>query len=599
MFCIILLNCTKKFIVTTRQNKLLNKITKISLIVWIICIVGVFSIIGYVVGIRKELFDKAPSVFTFFLLGLIILGCFAFLTALICFSAQIQISMSQKRQNVFSFLIKLFFIMAILPIYLFIYTLKLKRVDQKIKSSPIKLILTKVAALIFIVFVILPIWVGGYTLVGAMAKEVVGYGTETITIAGTGSMYPTFSKGQSKDLKEQAKEIVGSPGMIRYPNGLVIGGKRFFGYQISRDDIVVIENDKIREMGEKMYGKASGWVKRIVGVPGDSLEIREGIVYLNGEQLKEPYTAQPRSTFGETFLGECKKIIVPIDSIFVMGDNRKGSGDSREIGFVEISAINHVLPLKSQVGVLDKAWRDTSKDFDESSKIKLDKDKYLQLLNEKRKEAGVKELKYQPKLEVSAEKRGEIIIKFDDFSFEATQSGYTMSKAMRDANYSNIVWGEAPTQGYYDETELIDNQFQFPNSIKFLTDKTYQEVGIAEVEGEINGCPTQVIVQHFAGYVPPNYKKSDVDGWRSLLNNLKSIQPGWQKVKEWGSAYEKHKTDYDRVNEIISIRISGIQAVVNKMDKNQWLSDAEIAYTYKDEILSKEQESLASKLNSL
>jgi len=47
-----------------------------------------------------------------------------------------------------------------------------------------------------------------------------------------------------------------------------------------------------------------------------------------------------------------------------------------------------VLPLKNQIGVLDRDWRDTSKDFDEASEIKMDKDKYLELLNEKRKEIG-------------------------------------------------------------------------------------------------------------------------------------------------------------------------------------------------------------------
>ena len=216
-----------------------------------------------------------------------------------------------------------------------------------------------------------------------------------------------------------------------------------------------------------------------------------------------------------------------------MGDNRKSSMDSREIGFIELSAVSNVIPFKNQKGVLDKNWRDTSKDFNESSKIKLGKDKYLELLNIKRKEFGAKPVKYQSKLEFSAKKRGEVIIKFNDFSYEATRSGYTMEKAMMEVNYSNIVWDEGIIKGYYEAEELIDNQFQFPESKDFLTNKNYQEFGIAEVEGEINGCPTQVIVQHFAGYVPPNYKKEDIEGWKNLLLNLKEIQPGWTRLKEY------------------------------------------------------------------
>ena len=411
-------------------------------------------------------------------------------------------------------------------------------------------------------------------------------------------MYPTFPKGEGKDPKALSKQIVDTPGMMKYPNGLLIGSNRFFGYEIGRGDIVSIENAQIREMTASMSGEPGGWIKRIIGMAGDTVELREGIVYLNGAPLKEPYTAQPRSTFGETFLSECNKITVPSNSIFVMGDNRKGSGDSREVGFFSVNDIKLVYPLNKQKGVLDKNWRDTTKDFDNTSKIKLDKEKYLSLLNEERKEAGVKELKYQPKLEASAKKRSEIILKYDDFSFEATRSGYTMEDAMADAGYSNIRWGEAPTQGYYEAEELIDNQFQFPKSKQFLTDSIFQEVGIAEVEGQINGCPTQVIVQHFAGYVPPNYNKSDIDSWKKSLENLNSIAPSWEKIKDFSLTYYQHKQDADRLLQILHLRISRIQQIVNKMESNRWLTAEETKWISEEQGLFDEGEAIAKRLNS-
>ena len=72
---------------------------------------------------------------------------------------------------------------------------------------------------------------------------------------------------------------------------------------------------------------------------------------------------------------------------------------------MDFNDVNHVLPWQKQTGGLDKNWHDPINDLDEQAKITLDKEKYVELLNEKRKEAGVKPLKYQPKLEKSAGKR--------------------------------------------------------------------------------------------------------------------------------------------------------------------------------------------------
>ncbi len=332
------------------------------------------------------------------------------------YSRVIKVSAVVKK-NIFVTPLKAFLILAFFPIYLFFYILKPLKIIKIVKSGrfkrltsiQLKSILLKAVFLLFFEAILLPIWVGGYVLTGVLTKEFLGYNPQLINISGTGSMYPTFPKGEGKDPKELSKQIVDTPGMMKYPNGIVIGNKRFFNYEIGRGDIVALENDKIHEMTTSMFGKPSGWVKRVIGMAGDTIELREGIVYLNGQPLKEPYTARPRSTFGEAFLNECKRITVPANSVFVMGDNRKGSGDSREIGFMNLNDIKLVYPFKQQTGLLDKKWRDTSKDFDSISKITLNKEQYVKLLNEKRKEAGAKELTYQPKLEISAKKRGEII----------------------------------------------------------------------------------------------------------------------------------------------------------------------------------------------
>lgn len=75
------------------------------------------------------------------------------------------------------------------------------------------------------------------------------------------------------------------------------------------------------------------WVKRVIGKPGDTIEIRDHQIYRNGVPLEEPYVVEPML---DSMEGE---IIVPEGMVFVMGDNRNNSRDSRDIGAVPIDHI--------------------------------------------------------------------------------------------------------------------------------------------------------------------------------------------------------------------------------------------------------------------
>jgi signal peptidase I len=82
------------------------------------------------------------------------------------------------------------------------------------------------------------------------------------------------------------------------------------------------------------------YIKRIIGVGGDTIELRDGNVYLNGTKLIEPYVFQEN---GETQPTEdligAKRWVIPAGELFLMGDHRGDSADSREFGPVEISAV--------------------------------------------------------------------------------------------------------------------------------------------------------------------------------------------------------------------------------------------------------------------
>lgn len=570
-------------------------------IAWIICLILFILLLILDIFIEKTPFKNFFDSYIAGVLAIVIVlgGVISFIFFLInSISYFFKKGNFKKRNNVVKIL-KIFLIILILPIILIIEILKplqlLKLiVKRKVKNIFSKQLFKNFAFSFLIVVFLFPLWLFPFFVTGFISANALGFISSPIPLSGTGSMYPTFSKGEGKTPQEQAKEIVESPGMLPYPNGLFLFGKRYFNHKPQRGDIVIFQNKTTETITKKQYGEATGFAKRIIALPNDSIEIKNGLVYLNGKPLKEPYTAKPHSTFAEAFLQECKQLKVPVNKVFVMGDNRKGSGDSREFGFVDFKDINHILPLANQKGVWDKNWRDTGKDFDETSKIRLDKNKYLELLNEKRKEAGIKPLTYQPKLELSAFKRGKVILKLDDFSFEATKSAYTMRRAMSDAGYSNITYGEAPTQGYFEAEELIDNQFQFPKTKEFLLNEDNQEIGIAEVEGEISGCPTQVVVQHFAGYVPPNYTTETIDSWGRVINNMNEIIPSWEKMKNWRGI---NRDDLDRLLELLYKRKNNAEAIYYRMKANQWLTDVENQIVSGGNDIYNQIEILADKLN--
>lgn len=91
---------------------------------------------------------------------------------------------------------------------------------------------------------------------------------------------------------------------------------------------IIVFRAPLPEMGNPDF------IKRTIGLPGDTIEIRRGVVFISGKQLNEPYRKDPPNP-GDNF----GPVTVPAGQYFMMGDNRNNSYDSRFWGFVPRSNI--------------------------------------------------------------------------------------------------------------------------------------------------------------------------------------------------------------------------------------------------------------------
>lgn len=87
------------------------------------------------------------------------------------------------------------------------------------------------------------------------------------------------------------------------------------------------------EIGKESY------IKRVIALPGEHLEIKDGKVYINGEELDEPYLQDNVITTAGDVNNPFYDLVVPENCIFVMGDNRAGSTDSRAFGCIPLDKV--------------------------------------------------------------------------------------------------------------------------------------------------------------------------------------------------------------------------------------------------------------------
>lgn len=145
----------------------------------------------------------------------------------------------------------------------------------------------------------------------------------------------------------------------------ILVNKFIYGVKLPFTDIVLIPISR-PERGDVMVfrfpkDEDKDFIKRVIGIPGDTVEVREKVLYLNGVKQDEPYVNRGEEAVSKRIIpgrDDFGPVTVPENAYFMMGDNRDHSLDSRFWGFVDFSKI------KGEAFLIYWSWDKEHKTFD-------------------------------------------------------------------------------------------------------------------------------------------------------------------------------------------------------------------------------------------
>jgi len=186
-------------------------------------------------------------------------------------------------------------------------------------------------------------------IIAVVLALLVRYYVGTPTIVKQSSMYPTFKENDRlilnrlyrtcKTVPQKGEIITFEAPTENYLNGEIADLENPVAIYKNRPEGIISKFlFNVIELGKTSY------IKRVIAIPGEHVQIKEGKVYINGEELKEEYL--PEGTKTEAEGGQFIDLIVPEGTVFVMGDNRGNSGDSRRFGCIPYNKIEGKVVLR-------------------------------------------------------------------------------------------------------------------------------------------------------------------------------------------------------------------------------------------------------------
>lgn len=180
-------------------------------------------------------------------------------------------------------------------------------------------------------------------LIAFILALLIRYYFGTPTVVKQSSMHPTLVENERLILNRWGRTTGQMPNRGDIITFEAPSTKHVFSNSYNPNDVIAKYEDEptnwfdnfvyhILEIGKESY------IKRVIGLPGDHIQIKDGKVYLNGEELDEPYL-QDGVTTEMINQGVFSDIVVPENCVFAMGDNRSHSTDCREFGCIPLEKI--------------------------------------------------------------------------------------------------------------------------------------------------------------------------------------------------------------------------------------------------------------------
>jgi signal peptidase I len=385
-----------------------------------------------------------------------------------------------------------------------------------------------------VILMVSGIWTGSLISLTSLAQQQLF----SAGVVDTPTVFATQGPSMLPTLKEEDEVLLSNPAKVG----------------ISRGDIVTFSNTET---------DGSGYVKRVVGLPGETLSIRNGVVWVGDRALIEPYTYLQKPTYGNTFLGECEAKTIPDGYVAVMGDNRAVSWDSRAIGWVATSDIDGV--RKEQEPVLQSTPPDIrqAEEFNEKE--------FLRLLNEKRTANKIGPVITHAEITSAAMTRAKTI----DQQFVAWKQNKTsVEDDLNAAGYRTNAVHEYVVFGALSAADALEQIVGDPDEKDMFLSGQFTEIGMGVVTRQDGVCsyPIRVVVLSWPALA--TYDADVVAFWKK---EAKTLNENLQDYQRWVGFSNLDQAKLKSLIQLTSQMVLTADRLSRKMVAREWLNSGDYA----------------------